>query len=229
MKRSFQKSRLWNSVVKDFRSDCFKNNGRTKVGTVSRTGRPRGFDRAEALDAALRLFWQQGYETTSISQLIDAMGGISTASFYATFHSKETLFREAVRRYVDIYGQVLAPLSDETLSPREAISAALHGSAEMQSALGHPTGCLIGLGASGWSDQNEELKDLIAAERAKNRVAIRRVVERAGKEGELAASKVQGLATLIDALLLGLSVQARDGVPLVDIHAAIDTVLCHWD
>jgi hypothetical protein len=88
---------------------------------------------------------------------------------------------------------------------------------------------LIGLGASGWSGQNEELKDLIAAERAKNRVAIRRVVERAAKEGELAESKVQGLATLIDALLLGLSVQARDGVPLVDIHAAIDTVLCHWD
>jgi len=196
---------------------------------VSRTGRPRGFDRAEALDAALRLFWQQGYEATSISQLIDAMGGISTASFYAAFHSKEQLFREVVRRYVEVYGQVLAPLSDETLSPREAISAALHGSAEMQSALGHPTGCLIGLGASGWSGQNEELRDLIAAERAKNRAAIQRVIKRAGKEGELAKSKVQGLATLVDALLLGLSVQARDGVPLTHIHAAIDTVLRHWD
>ncbi|WP_134500231.1 hypothetical protein [Microvirga pakistanensis] len=99
----------------------------------------------------------------------------------------------------------------------------------MQSALGHPTGCLIGPGASGWSGQNEALKDLIAAERAKNRVAIRRVVERAAKEGELAESKVQGFPTLIDALLLGRSVQARDGVPQVDVHAAIDTVLCHWD
>ena len=199
------------------------------MGTVSRTGRPRGFDRAVALDAALRLFWQQGYEATSISQLIDAMGGISTASFYATFHSKDALFREAVSRYVDIYGKVLAPLSDQTLSPREAISAALHGSAEMQSDLGHPTGCLIGLGASGWSGQNKELKDLVAAERAKNRAAIQRVIKRAGKEGELAKSKVQGFATLVDALLLGLSVQARDGVPLANIHAAIDTVLRHWD
>lgn len=196
---------------------------------MSRTGRPRGYDRAKALDAALRLFWQQGYEATSISQLIDAMGGISTASFYATFHSKEALFREAVRHYVDIYGQVLSPLSDKTLSPREAISAALHGSAEMQSALGHPTGCLIGLGASGWSGRNEDLKDLVATERAQNRAAIRRVVASAAKEGEIPATHVQGLATLIDALLLGLSVQARDGVPLVDIHAAIDTVLRHWD
>ena len=196
---------------------------------MSRTGRPRGFDRAKALDAALRLFWQQGYEATSISQLIDAMGGISTASFYATFHSKEALFREAVRRYVDVYGQVLAPLSDKTLSPREAISAALHGSAEMQSALGHPTGCLIGLGACGWSDQNEELKDLVAAERAKNRAAIQRVIKRAEKEGKLTKSKAQGFATLVDALLLGLSVQTRDGVPLANIHAAIDAVLRHWD
>ena len=196
---------------------------------MSRTGRPRGFDRTEALDAALRLFWQHGYEATSISQLTDAMGGISTASLYATFRSKEALFREALGRYLEIYGRVLAPLADQTLSPREAIGAALHGSAEMQSGLGHPAGCLIGLGASGWSARNEELRDLVAAERANNRAAIRSLVERAGREGTLAESKVQGLAALLDALLLGLSVQARDGVPLQEIDAAIDTALRCWD
>ncbi len=45
-----------------------------------------------------------------------------------------------------------------------------------------------------------------------------------GTPGELPKSRVEGLATLIDGLLLGLSVQARDGVPLMSIHAAIDTV-----
>lgn len=83
----------------------------------------------------------------------------------------------------------------------------------------------MGLGASGWSGQNEELKELVAAERARNRVAIQRVIKRAGKEGKWAKAKVRDFAALVDALLLALSVQARDRVPLANIHAAIDTVL----
>jgi AcrR family transcriptional regulator len=61
-------------------------------------GRPREFDRAEALRAAMHLFWEQGYERTSIAQLKDAMG-ISAPSFYAAFTDKPTLFQEAVDEY----------------------------------------------------------------------------------------------------------------------------------
>jgi AcrR family transcriptional regulator len=196
---------------------------------MAKTGRPREFDRTEALDAALRVFWQQGYEATSINQLTNAMGRLSTASFYATFRSKEALFREVVQRYLETYGEVLSPLYDASASPRVALRAALLSSAQMQTGSEHPTGCLVSLGASGWSAQNAELESLLANERRKNRQAIRTLMKRAAKAGTVGTTEANGLATLFDALLLGLAVQARDGVALDEIQEAIDAAFERWD
>lgn len=66
---------------------------------MPRTGRPRAFKREKAVTAAMNLFWEHGFESTSLSQLRAAMRYISAASFYAAFDSKEALFREAVDRY----------------------------------------------------------------------------------------------------------------------------------
>ena len=60
------------------------------------TGRPRGFDRDAALQAAMLLFWRKGFAATSMNDLCDAMG-IRSPSLYAAFGSKEALYLEAVR------------------------------------------------------------------------------------------------------------------------------------
>ena len=57
--------------------------------------RPTEFDRDAALDSALRLFWEQGYGATSLSQLLAVMQ-ISRSSFYAAFVDKRTLFLEVM-------------------------------------------------------------------------------------------------------------------------------------
>ena len=59
------------------------------------------------------------------------MGGLSAASFYGAFGSKEKLYREALARYLGTYGQVVAALHDETLTPRDALEQALRLSARM--------------------------------------------------------------------------------------------------
>jgi TetR/AcrR family transcriptional regulator, copper-responsive repressor len=67
---------------------------------MARTGRPREFDLEEALATALQLFWEHGYESTSLAQLRSALG-ISSASFYNAFSSKEDLFKKVVERYAN--------------------------------------------------------------------------------------------------------------------------------
>ncbi|MEM8873243.1 MAG: TetR/AcrR family transcriptional regulator [Planctomycetota bacterium] len=90
--------------------------------TSAPRGRPRGFCRDDALDTALRLFWDRGYEQISIADLTEAIG-VNRPSFYAAFTDKPTLYAEALARYAGGFygaGKVAAALTDID-DPREAI------------------------------------------------------------------------------------------------------------
>lgn len=197
---------------------------------MARTGRPRGFDRDAAIEGAMRLFWQHGYEGTSLDRLRRGMGGISSASFYAAFGSKAALYREALDRYLASHGRVVAPLHDERLPPRERVFETLQRSARMQSDPTHPTGCLVTLSALLDGDEDDAVRALAAKERTSNRVQMRRCVEQAVAAGELSdRTNIEGLASLLDGILLGLSIQARDGVSSQILTAAIETADALWD
>ena len=197
---------------------------------MARTGRPRGFDKEAALEQAMHLFWEHGYEATSLAQLKVAMGGLSASSFFAAFGSKEALFRAALDRYLRTHGQVMAPLQDPGLPPREAIERALRGSARMQTDAAHPPGCFVVLSTANSSPENRHLQDLLAAERARNRAGLRACVERAISDGELRAdTDPAALAAVFDTVLVGLATQARDGVTLAALDAGISAVMGVWD
>ena len=104
-----------------------------------RTGRPRQFNRDEAVRQAMHLFWDRGFDSTSLSQLKSAIGnGITAPSFYAAFGSKEKLFQEAVDCYLQSHGRVTEALWQDELPPRDAIESTLLRSARMQCADDHP-------------------------------------------------------------------------------------------
>ena len=197
---------------------------------MSRTGRPREFDRADALRAAVRLFWERGYEATSLAELKAAMGGLSAASFYAAFSSKESLFREAVAEYAATHGRVTDPLRDPSLPPRQAVERALRASARMQSDPTHPPGCLVAQGMTNCSPENEHVGAVLAAERDGNRRGLLACVRRAVAAGELPAdTDAVALAAMYNTFLLGLSCQARDGVPAATLDAAVTRLMATWD
>src|SRR6201989_3719869 len=93
-------------------------------------GRPAVFDRCAALNAAMKLFWERGYEGTSFDDLIAAMG-ISASSFYNSFGSKEALYCEATRTYLEWSGQwFFAILNDPSIDTRTAFARLFAATAE---------------------------------------------------------------------------------------------------
>lgn len=195
-------------------------------------GRPRNFDRDQAVDQALHLFWQYGYDATSLAQLKAGLGGgISAPSFYAAFGSKEALFDECVQRYLATYAQVTECLWDETLPPRQAVETALRQSARMQCEDGHPKGCMVALGVmSAPSPENARVADALTQSRARTRAGIVACIERAVNAGQLPDTlNVAAMATVFDSFLQGVSILARDNVPHATINAAISQLLLTWD
>lgn len=199
---------------------------------MAQMGRPRTFDRDVAVAQALHLFWEHGYDATSLSQLkANIGGGITAPSFYAAFGSKQALFNEVMERYLSTHGRVTDSLFDATLAPRAAIELTLRRSAKMQCEPDHPKGCLVALGLlSACSEESKAISQPLAQARALNRAGIVACVERAITAGELPATVVpDALATVFDSFMLGISVLARDGVPFGKIDAAVTQIMTLWD
>lgn len=199
---------------------------------MAQMGRPRTFDRDQAVEQALHLFWQYGYDATSLAQLKAGIGsGISAPSFYAAFGSKEALFDECVQRYLATYAQVTECLWDQALPPRQAIETALRQSARMQCEDGHPKGCMVALGImSAPSPENAHLADALTHSRTRTRAGILACVERGISAGQLAANThAPAMATVFDSFLQGISILARDNTPHEVIEAAITQILRTWD
>jgi AcrR family transcriptional regulator len=194
---------------------------------MTRSGRPRGFDRDAALDRAMHLFWEHGYEGASLLTLRQAMGDISSASFYAAFGSKEALYRETLARYLAVHG---GALDDETLPPRSRLEQALIASVAVQTDPAHPKGCMMTLSSIISSEAGAPTRALTRAEREITRQALQRCIAAGVSAGDLdPATDVAGLAALYDGLVLGISIQARDGVPTETLRAGIGHAMVAWD
>jgi AcrR family transcriptional regulator len=196
---------------------------------MAQMGRPRQFDRDAALTKAMHLFWQNGYDSTSLSQL-KAELGISAPSFYAAFGSKEALFQETVALYLKSHGAVMECLWDTQLPPRDAIELALRDSARMQVEAGHPKGCMVALGVtSAGVVENVAGAAALSAARARNRAGIVACIERGVALQELdPATDVPALAGAFESFLLGLSTLARDGVTIETMDRAVTQIMRLW-
>ena len=146
-------------------------------------GRPRTFDPDEALDRALQVFWRQGYEGASLSDLTEAMG-ISRTSMYAAFGNKEDLFRKALERYAS--GP--ASYTERALEQPTARAVAqylLEGAILTTTARGGPAGCLSVQGALATGAPGQGAREALITWRRKGENALRERFARARVEGDL--------------------------------------------
>ena len=197
---------------------------------MARTGRPRGFDRQEALQQAMHQFWRDGYESSSLAQLKGCMGDISAPSFYAAFGSKEALFAEVVALYIASHGHVMDSLHDPALAPRQAIEQALRASARMQTDAAHPSGCLLVLSTSICPPRSPALRQQLDDDRVRTRAGLLGCVQRAIDSGSLPTTvDAVVLSAMFDTFLQGMTAMARQGVPLATLEAAIGQLMAVWD
>jgi AcrR family transcriptional regulator len=196
---------------------------------MAERGRPRGFDRDAALDAATKLFWRKGYSATSIADLCAAME-IASPSLYAAFGSKEALYAEAIGHYVKNYdAPIWGRLDAEGQSVRTAIEEWLMASAAILPATDRPGGCMVTLSAVG-DDRASELSDLLVQGRAESLRRIEARLDRAVAEGELSASlDLKGIARFYVGVHQGMSIQARDGAIRADLETMARSAMAAWD
>jgi len=102
-------------------------------------GRPREFDEARALEAAMDAFWQKGYEATSMADLCAATG-LHKGSLYQAFGDKHALFMRALKHYSESEFREVAAVAFRSDSPLENIRAAV---AKICDDVGDEKGCMM--------------------------------------------------------------------------------------
>ena len=190
---------------------------------MAKRGRPASFDRAEALEQAMEVFWARGYEGTTLEELQIAMGGISPPSFYHAFGSKEALFREAVDLYLTTVGNPAAQALNGAATAREGIEVMLRLTAESFSRPGKPHGCLLVLGAINCAPSNKGPESYLRSIRQRAPEAIKRRLKRSVAEGELSPKlNIAAIAAFYATIIHGLGVHAGDDASRTALMGVVD-------
>jgi AcrR family transcriptional regulator len=191
-------------------------------------GRPRVLDRDVGLEVAARLFWEHGYEGTSIADLTHAMG-VTPPSLYATFGSKEDLYRQALDHNIERESKRRSEALQGEMSAYDAIAFYLNDIAEGITDPSKPRGCIISTAVLQHSEENETVGRAVAARREASIQAMKTRFDRAISEGELPTdTDTDALARFYSAVVQGMSAQACDGACTATLKRLVDIALSAW-
>lgn len=190
-------------------------------------GRPRAFDPNAALDAALSVFWERGYEGASLGDLTKAMG-INKPSLYSAFGDKADLFRKAVNRYMARQALLWEQAFQEPTA-RRSVERILTMVADSLTSGRNPRGCLLVQSALTCSEESEGIKRELALKRAEGDSLLQNRFARAQADGEIASNvDIVALSRFYSTVLRGMSVEASAGATRNDLQNVIDLAMKAW-
>jgi len=188
-----------------------KNKDSDKESTARKRGRPPAFDRETVLAAARDVFWEHGYDGSSIADLTASMG-ITPQSLYAAFQSKADLYREALDQYRRMPRPYPGNPLREQIDTVSAFERFLINSAMIFTAPDHPKGCMISTAVLNCALENEDIAHHVSSLRQQTLDAFTARIESGIADGELRPdTNARSLARFLGAIVQGMSVQARDG------------------
>ncbi|GAA3141356.1 AcrR family transcriptional regulator [Kribbella aluminosa] len=186
-------------------------------------GRPRTFDPDVALRQALDVFWERGYEGTSLSDLAEAMG-IRSASIYAYFGSKEDLFRQVMSLYGATAGEPPRRALRDGATARDAIHAMLRATADQITHPEHPHYCMLILAAPTGAVENHAVRQFLADGRRRIYDEIRDRLA-----ADVPPARLDAIARYYTTVVQGLSLQARDGATRPELETVITCAMSAWE
>lgn len=187
-------------------------------------GRPLSFDPERALERAMQLFWQRGYEGTSLLDLTRAMR-IHRPSLYAAFGDKQQLFRKAVELYVERHAKHVE-LAVAEPSARRVAESLWRANIELVSGATGPTGCMLVQGALACGATAQAVQRELARRRAAGERLLAQRFERARALGDLPrASDPESLARYVAAISYGLAVHAAGGATRAELRGVAELAL----
>ena len=191
-------------------------------------GRPRGFDRDAALEAAMFLFWRKGFVATSMNDLCDAMG-VRSPSLYAAFGSKEALYLEAVEHYARTQGPPVWDKLADGATARAGIENLLIAAAySLPKSRATPAGCMAVLAAVG-DEWPAAITNVVRKVRLQMLGNLRSRLEGAVAQGELPAStNIDHLSRFYLSVFEGMAIQARDGASHAELRGVAAAAMTAW-
>ncbi|WP_235443805.1 TetR/AcrR family transcriptional regulator [Xenorhabdus sp. GDc328] len=196
----------------------------TMVHMMAQRGRPLSFNRDIALQQAMELFWNKGYEGTQLVDLTVAMN-INPPSFYSAFGSKKKAFYAAVELYIKTVGAKAMDSLNEAVSVREGVRAMLECSVEVATS-NRSGGCLLILGVINHSQENEDVHAYLKTVRKNTLALIHSRIEKGVKDGELPDdTNVGKLASYFLGIMQAISLQSRDGVSKEELMSLIEPAM----
>lgn len=198
-----------------------------KPEVIATRGRPREFCVDHALAQALRVFWEKGYEGTSLNDLTEAMG-ITRPSLYAAFGNKESLFRKALDLYerekLDYIGKALVQPT-----ARGVAETMLRGAVDNVLSCDEPHGCLGVITSVACGAESQSIREEVVKRGQAGRIALSDRFERAKAEGDLPATiDAEGLTSVLIAMLQGISIQANQGADKAALERLVESGLALW-
>lgn len=189
-------------------------------------GRPLQYDPEKALDAAMNLFWSQGYEATSLQDLLNRMG-LSKSSFYQGFGGKKELFVRCMGRYHDKMAGLFAELKRDTDSGRAFVERVLLGAvSETRQPDNLRRGCLLMNTATEFAQKDQAIAVHVTTGFKGLHTVFRNAVLRGQKDGSITAQQDAGvLADYLICSLGGIKAMVKGGANEEKVTEIIGVIL----
>ncbi|MBE7679910.1 TetR/AcrR family transcriptional regulator [Paenibacillus sp. P13VS] len=173
--------------------------------------RSKEFEENEVLDKAMKLFWEQGYEKTSMSDLVEHMG-IHRRSIYDTFTDKRTLFFKAMERFGNRTDAKLAAGVKQAKTAKEALHFIFDYMNSTEE--GEPPGCMFVNSAVEMACRDEDVDAKAVGAFEKVEQLLVELVTWGQENGEFSSQYgPQELAEYLHNALIGIRVMTRTSVP----------------